>query len=309
MTAGSVRCATGIVDTTEGSGTHEGPRPRVPPHRSRGRGARMALLGRPGRSRGDLRWSTAVAPTRCSGSRRGSSSPPLTSILTAPAPTYSGPTGIVISMFASARSAGRTRRGESNASHPYGTHAREMLPVRPPGVSVLPEVSDVDFRRDRAVPGSRIDLGRNGVDGLTVIDFIRYHILAPVITAYWCLRLRQPLRLVLCDVRVQDIPASTRFGHPIGIVIRSGTQLGERCQIRQNVTIGMRRPSPEPPARIGNDVEIGASATVLGPVTIGDRAVIGAGAVVLQDVPSGCVAVGNPARIVKKGDQLDLVEE
>lgn len=79
-------------------------------------------------------------------------------ISTAPAPT--APPGIVISMYASARSAGRCRWTENNASHTHGPHAREVLPVRPPGVPVLQKVSDVDFRRDRAVPGSRIDLGR-----------------------------------------------------------------------------------------------------------------------------------------------------
>ena len=65
-----------------------------------------------------------------------------------------------LSTLASARSAGRTRSSESNATHSYGTYAREVLQVRPPAVLVLQEVSDVDFQRDRAVPGSRIDLGR-----------------------------------------------------------------------------------------------------------------------------------------------------
>ena len=60
-----------------------------------------------------------------------------------------------LSTLASARSAGRTRSSESNATHSYGTYAREVLQVRPPAVLVLQEVSDVDFQRDRAVPGSR----------------------------------------------------------------------------------------------------------------------------------------------------------
>ena len=34
--------------------------------------------------------------------------------------------------------------------------------------------------------------------------------------------------------------------------------------------------------------------------TIGDRCVIGAGAVVVKDIPSDSLAVGNPARVVKK---------
>ena len=48
---------------------------------------------------------------------------------------------------------------------------------------------------------------------------------------------------------------------------------------------------------IGNGVDIGAGAKILGPVHIGAGAVIGANAVVLCDVPAGALAVGIPARI------------
>lgn len=51
--------------------------------------------------------------------------------------------------------------------------------------------------------------------------------------------------------------------------------------------------------RIGNDVFIGANATVLDGVQIGDGAVIGAGAVVVCDIPPYAVAVGVPAKVVK----------
>jgi maltose O-acetyltransferase len=39
--------------------------------------------------------------------------------------------------------------------------------------------------------------------------------------------------------------------------------------------------------------------TVLGGVTIGDGAVIGAGSVVSKDIPSGAIAVGVPARVIR----------
>lgn len=50
---------------------------------------------------------------------------------------------------------------------------------------------------------------------------------------------------------------------------------------------------------IGNDVWIGAYATIMGGVKIGNGAVIGAGAVVAKDVPPYAVVVGNPARVIK----------
>lgn len=54
------------------------------------------------------------------------------------------------------------------------------------------------------------------------------------------------------------------------------------------------------PVTIGNNVWIGGSTTILPGVTIGDNVVIGAGSVVAKDIPSDCVAVGNPARVIRR---------
>lgn len=51
---------------------------------------------------------------------------------------------------------------------------------------------------------------------------------------------------------------------------------------------------------IGHDVWFGMEATVLPGVTIGNGAVIGTRAVVARDVPAYCVAVGNPATVVRQ---------
>lgn len=52
--------------------------------------------------------------------------------------------------------------------------------------------------------------------------------------------------------------------------------------------------------QIGNNVLIGAGAVVLPRVTIGDNTVVGAGAVVTRDLPAGVVAIGSPARVIRK---------
>jgi len=95
-----------------------------------------------------------------------------------------------------------------------------------------------------------------------------------------------------------DIPINCQLGggllipHPNGIVIHPGSMIGPNCLIFQQVTIGERAggiPS------IGGNVDIGAGARVIGPISIGDHSLIGANAVVLTSVPANSVAVGIPA--------------
>ncbi len=100
-----------------------------------------------------------------------------------------------------------------------------------------------------------------------------------------------------------ELPYSATVGqrviieHQHGIVIHGNSVIGDDCILRQGVTLGNKtldRPHDAP--TLGNRVNVGAGAKILGAVTIGDDAVIGANAVVLKDVPAGAVAVGIPAR-------------
>lgn len=59
------------------------------------------------------------------------------------------------------------------------------------------------------------------------------------------------------------------------------------------------------PITIGNNVWIGAGATILAGVTIGDNSVIGAGSVVSKSIPSNVVAVGVPCRVMRKITEED----
>ncbi|UYJ17973.1 MAG: hypothetical protein OGM58_00210 [Veillonellaceae bacterium] len=54
------------------------------------------------------------------------------------------------------------------------------------------------------------------------------------------------------------------------------------------------------PVRIKKKAWIGAKAIIMPGVTIGEGAVIGSGAIVTKDVPDHTIAVGNPARVIKK---------
>lgn len=91
------------------------------------------------------------------------------------------------------------------------------------------------------------------------------------------------------------IGGGLRIWHFGGVFVNSGVAIGENCTLRQGVTIGNRKPGGAVP-RIGNNVELGAYAQVLGDINVGNDVMIGAMSVVLNDVPSGCVAAGVPAR-------------
>jgi acetyltransferase-like isoleucine patch superfamily enzyme len=54
------------------------------------------------------------------------------------------------------------------------------------------------------------------------------------------------------------------------------------------------------PTLVKNGASIGSGSTILCNVTIGENAVIGAGSVVTRDIPANTIAVGNPARILRK---------
>lgn len=83
-----------------------------------------------------------------------------------------------------------------------------------------------------------------------------------------------------------------RIRHGQGLVVNTGTVLGANVMLRHNVTIGNIRRGPGDTTAcpvVGDGVEFGAGAVVVGPITIGDGALIGANAVVSADVPPGAV--------------------
>ena len=95
-----------------------------------------------------------------------------------------------------------------------------------------------------------------------------------------------------------DIGPGLRIWHFGNIVIHADVVIGANCTLRQGVTIGNRH-EDGPAPQIGDNVEFGAYAQVLGGVKIGNNCKIGAMSVVLIDVPDGATAVGIPARIIE----------
>ena len=95
------------------------------------------------------------------------------------------------------------------------------------------------------------------------------------------------------------------------VLDEAAVTVGDNCFIGPNVSIYTACHSTDPiernsrrewakPVTIGDNVWIGGSVTILPGVTIGNNVTIGAGSVVVKDIPDGCVAVGNPCRVVKR---------
>jgi serine O-acetyltransferase len=93
-----------------------------------------------------------------------------------------------------------------------------------------------------------------------------------------------------------DIPLNCNIGgglsipHPNGIVIHPAAVIGVNCLIFQQVTIGNRAGDGVP--KIGDHVDIGAGAKILGPIEVGSFARIGANAVIIKNVEVESVALG-----------------
>lgn len=101
-----------------------------------------------------------------------------------------------------------------------------------------------------------------------------------------------------------DLAYTVKLGRRVRIWHHGGAVLGARAigddvHIRHNTTLGLaHRFDKTMKPIIGNRVDIGAGAAILGAVTVGDDCVIGANSVVMRDLPPGSTAFGVPARPV-----------
>ncbi|MES2547363.1 MAG: serine acetyltransferase [Pseudomonadota bacterium] len=100
-----------------------------------------------------------------------------------------------------------------------------------------------------------------------------------------------------CEAEVGDNFLIDHFG---GIVISGYAKFGDNCRIRNGVVVGLKNVTEPCAPQIGNNVDIGAGAKILGNIKIGNNVNIGANSVVLTDVPDNTIAVGVPAVIKMK---------
>ncbi len=101
-----------------------------------------------------------------------------------------------------------------------------------------------------------------------------------------------------------DIGGGLWLPHLGPIVVHRDTVIGRNALVRHGVTFGDRHIDGAAPV-IGDDCEFGAYAQVLGGVRIGDRVTVGALSLVLEDLPDDAVAIGIPARVVRRGQRAE----
>ncbi|NDY41880.1 acyltransferase [Dissulfurirhabdus thermomarina] len=96
--------------------------------------------------------------------------------------------------------------------------------------------------------------------------------------------------------RRTDIGAFTYINAKNGVIIEDEVQVGSHCSIYSVSTIDGR----EGRVRLARGCRVGTHSVIMPGVTIGENAVIGAFSFVKSDVPANSVAVGVPARVIKK---------
>ncbi|MDC0232922.1 serine O-acetyltransferase [Pelagibacteraceae bacterium] len=92
--------------------------------------------------------------------------------------------------------------------------------------------------------------------------------------------------------------------HGMGVVIGESSEIGDNVTLYHGVTLGGispaenskdQRNSKRHPTLL-NNVIVGSSAQILGPITVGEGSRIGSNTVILKDVPDNATMVGNPAK-------------
>lgn len=147
------------------------------------------------------------------------------------------------------------------------------------------------------------------------------HKLVKATLGYFASKIFFPKRLVLWVHKIRgvtiDNPKSVLIApgviidliYPEYIHIEEGVWLTQNCillaHFRPTTGLAERIGGDRiEPVRIGKCSFIGTSSIILPGVTVGEYAVVGAGSVVTKNVPAFTVVAGNPARVIKKVDEI-----
>ena len=125
----------------------------------------------------------------------------------------------------------------------------------------------------------------------------RYGVKPPIVRKLFSLLYKLCFKLIQIITGIElpcEVPVGKNFriDHFGDIIISGYASFGDDCILRNGVTVGLKNVETKAAPRIGNRVNIGAGAKVLGPITV-----------VLCDVPPYSIGVGIPARIIAKKEK------
>ena len=93
-----------------------------------------------------------------------------------------------------------------------------------------------------------------------------------------------------------DIGAFTYINARYKVIIGDRVQIGSHCSIYSNSTIDNKNGK----VTILEGARVGSHTVILPGVTIGKNAIVGAASLVTTNIPDNSVAVGTPAKVIKK---------
>lgn len=103
-----------------------------------------------------------------------------------------------------------------------------------------------------------------------------------------------------------DFKSETQMGrgivfiHPYGITISPYAVIGNNVNFLKGCTVGLSGGSKVGAPKIGNNVQIGINACVVGNITVGNDVVFAPNSFCNEDVPDHSIVIGNPCQIIHK---------
>ena len=94
----------------------------------------------------------------------------------------------------------------------------------------------------------------------------------------------------------KDIGAFTYINAKNGVIVEDYVQIGSHCSIYSVSTIDNK----EGKVILKKNCRIGSHSVIMPGVTVGENSIIGAFSFVNRDIPDNTVAVGVPAKVIKR---------
>lgn len=120
------------------------------------------------------------------------------------------------------------------------------------------------------------------------------------------------INLFLCsrkyglEIGDAEIGTGLYLGHPYNITVSKDAVLGKNVNLHKGCTIGgenrgKRRGAP----CLGDNIYVGINSTIVGKINIGNDVMIAPNTFINFDVPSHSIVIGNPGKIIAKGNAVE----